>query len=232
MARRPENARALALLETVDADLFRDARCWFAGGTAISLRCDEFRVSRDIDFLCSSREGYRRLRQRVFDQGERGLFRREVAIAREFRADRYGIRFAVEVEGVPLKVEIVSEGRIDLEGIEDPTLPVPRLSDEDLVGEKFLANQDRYLDDAALGRDAFDLILLEHTLGRLPESALEKARAAYGSSVDVAWNKALERMKRRPRIRERWFELLGIDATARDIIEDRLESVPMEDEDR
>jgi hypothetical protein len=55
LAERPENRRALALLSTIDADFFAGAACWFAGGTAVSLLCGEYRVSRDIDFLCSSR---------------------------------------------------------------------------------------------------------------------------------------------------------------------------------
>jgi hypothetical protein len=95
LAKRPENRRIVALLGRVDAALFRDARCWFGGGSAVSLRCGEFRVSRDVDFLCASREGYRLLRQRVFDRGAPGLFARDVVVAREARADRYGIRLAL-----------------------------------------------------------------------------------------------------------------------------------------
>jgi hypothetical protein len=113
LAERPENVRTLALLERVDAELFRAARCWFGGGTAVSLRCGEFRVSRDVDFLCSSRDGYRLVRQRVFDRGAAGLFKGDVAVVREARADRYGIRLAAAVDGEPVKFEIVSEGRVE-----------------------------------------------------------------------------------------------------------------------
>ena len=44
------------------------------GGTAISSKLDEFRESRDMDFLRSSREGSRKLRHAVFRRGSSGLF--------------------------------------------------------------------------------------------------------------------------------------------------------------
>jgi hypothetical protein len=230
LVKRPENRRALALLSLVDAELFAQAECWFAGGTAVSLLCGEYRVSRDVDFLCSSRDGYRVLRQRVFERGAPGLFCREVEVLREARADRYGVRFAVKIEGESVKVEIVSEGRIDLSGLDDPALPVARLSNEDLVAEKLLANQDRHLDDGALGRDAFDLILLEHNLGGLPTAAFEKARAAYGPSIDTAWERALCRLQARAQLREHWEDQLAISPEARRLIKDRLAFVPLHED--
>ncbi len=220
----------IAALEGVDAALFRDAECWFGGGFAVALRCGEFRVSRDVDFLCASREGYRLLRQRLYDRGARGLFSRDMPLAREARADRYGIRMALDLDGVPLKFEIVSEGRIDLGGVDDTALPVARLTDVDLVAEKLLANEDRHLDDGALGRDAIDLLALEHTLGALPEAAWEKARGAYGPSVEHAWRRALQRLRDRPALLAR-----GLDATAtrpeiRAVIEARIAAIPASEE--
>lgn len=91
MAERPENRAALAALARLDAGLLREASCFFAGGTAVSLRCGEFRVSRDVDFLCASREGYRALRECVRQRGGLGIFAREVIVVREPRVDRYGI---------------------------------------------------------------------------------------------------------------------------------------------
>lgn len=38
MVERPEHVRVLALLSALDADFLKQAACWFAGGTAISLR--------------------------------------------------------------------------------------------------------------------------------------------------------------------------------------------------
>lgn len=226
MAERPENRLVFALLGLVDADLFRAAGCWFGGGSAVSLRCGEFRVSRDVDFLCSSRDGNRLLRERLHHHGAGGLFRAPVTLVREPRVDRYGIRMAVDVDGAPMKLEIVSEGRIDLVGTDDPALPVARLDDVDLVAEKLLANEDRLWDDGAMGRDVIDLLVLEHVLGGLPEAAWDKARAAYGPSVERAWPRALQWLRDRPTQRARWLDAMQVNEPSRDVIEARMETIP------
>jgi len=225
MVERSEHLRVLSLLSWLDGDLLRGAGCWFAGGTAVSLRCDEYRISHDVDFLCATREGYRALRERVFHENLRGLFTRDVDVVREVRADRYGIRAVVRVDGAPLKLEIVAEGRIDLAGTADPELPVARLTDEDLVAEKLLANADRFLDDSALARDVLDLMVLAHHLGELPAAAWEKARGAYGGSVDEAFARALERLRDRPELTERALTTLDVRPAAREIIAARLASL-------
>lgn len=226
MVERPEHRLALALLSSLDAPLLREAACWFAGGTAVSLRCGEYRVSRDVDLLCATREGYRRLREVVFDRGLRGLFTRDMKSLREVRTDRYGIRAVVEVDGVAMKIEIVSEGRIALAGMADPELPVARLTDEDLVAEKLLANADRFLDDSALGRDALDLILLRHHLGELPESAREKARGAYGDSIDRALERGVQRLRDQPKLLSRALATLDVLPAAREVILEHLATLP------
>lgn len=225
MVERSEHRRVLTLLSALDAGFFRETECWFAGGTAVSLRCGEYRISHDVDFLCATREGYRALRERVFHQGLRGFFTRDVEVVREVRADRYGIRAVVRVDGAPLKLEIVSEGRIALEGTADPELPVARLTDADLVAEKLLANADRFLDDSALSRDALDLVVLAHYLGELPAAAWEKARGAYGDSVDEAFERALRRLRDRPELVARALEMLDVRPEARDVIAARLAAV-------
>ena len=232
MTDRPEHAPLRALLSTVDAALCHDTDCWLGGGTAVSLRCDGFRLSRDVDFLCASRDGYARLRERVWQHDAQGLFTRPVTVVRPLRVDRYGIRVVVGVEATAIKLEIVSEGRIDLRGVDDPALPVPRLSDADLVAEKLLANEDRYADDATLSRDILDLILLEHTLGALPESAWIKARSAYGPSVDTAYTRALHRLRDRPDHLLRTLDGLSITAPARAVIAARLAQLPPSTDDR
>lgn len=220
----------IAALERVDAALFRDAECWFGGGSSVALRCGEFRTSRDVDFLCASREGYRLLRNRVFHQGARGLFAKEVVFAREARVDRYGIRMALDLEGHALKFEIVSEGRIDLRSDDDASLPVARLCDADLVAEKLLANEDRHLDDSALGRDAIDLLMLEHTLGSLPTVAWDKARGAYGPSVDRAWTRALQRLRDSPSRLARGLDAMAVRPDARALIEAKIAAIPATDD--
>ena len=229
MAERPENQLALAVLACADEGLLRACGAWLGGGTAVSLRCGEFRVSRGLDFLCASDGGYRELRLRVRADGIRGVFPRGVTGVREPRIDRYGIRFAVSYGDAILKVEIVSEGRIALDGVPDAALPVWRLTDCDLSAEKLLANDDRYLDDAALGRDMVDLLMLERALTALPAAAWEKARKAYGVSIDRAWHGALHRMRAKPELVAHVFASLGVSAEARDVVTKRLAELPIDE---
>ena len=144
MFKRPHHQRIAQLLARMDAALLREARCYFAGGTAIALQLEEFRESVDIDFLCADQTGYRMLRAAVFDHGLAALFPAGIEIIRDMRADRDGIRAVLAVESMPVKFEIVREARISLEPADVPGIPVPCLSRIDLFAEKLLANADRY----------------------------------------------------------------------------------------
>jgi hypothetical protein len=49
-------------LEAMDANLLLVNECFLGEGTAISLTNGEYRQSVDVDFVCSNKDGYRRLR--------------------------------------------------------------------------------------------------------------------------------------------------------------------------
>lgn len=112
----------------------------------------------------------------------------------DLRADQYGIRTFIEVEGVAVKFEIVREARIDLGGALDPTLGVPVLTREDLFAEKLLANADRSNDRSTWSRDAIDLGMMVSTWGPVPAQAWDKARRAYGAAIDAGLANALRRL--------------------------------------
>ena len=57
---RPEHHAVIAALHAIDVDLLASCRCWFGGGTAIVLDIGEYRLSKDINFLCTDADGYRR----------------------------------------------------------------------------------------------------------------------------------------------------------------------------
>lgn len=176
-----------------------DARCWFGGGTAIVMTHGEYRLSMDIDFLCSSQEGYRALRQAVTARGCAGVFGQPVNQLREFRCDQYGLRTAVELEGQRIKIEIVREGRIEVGGAYDERLGVPLLSVDDQFAEKLLANSDRGQDPATSYRDALDLgiLILGHG-GRVPDAGSAKAQGAYGDDVWRDAKRVTDHLRRRP----------------------------------
>ncbi|BAC89565.1 nucleotidyl transferase AbiEii/AbiGii toxin family protein [Gloeobacter violaceus] len=91
-AKRERHRRILEILARLDAEFLARCRALFGGGTLISLLHGEFRLSLDIDFLCSVDEGYRLLRTVIGERGYRALFasREGVLLHREIRADQYG----------------------------------------------------------------------------------------------------------------------------------------------
>lgn len=107
--------RIESLLEALDKDLLRDASCYLGGGTAIALRFGGFRESIGVDFLVSSTSGYREIRELVKTSGFDSLAVREIPVVRAPVTDQYGIRAVLEVGGVPIKFEIVLEGRLSFD---------------------------------------------------------------------------------------------------------------------
>jgi hypothetical protein len=195
MYRRPQHAKIVLALTALDAPLLLEAKCYFAGGTAISLQLDEYRRSDDIDFLCADADGYRRLRESVFDHGLKEIFPHGIDVLREHRSDQYGIRAILRVDGQPIKFEIIREGRIQLAGAAVPDLPVPCLAREDLYTERLLANVDRYLDGSALSRDILDLMVMERRWGPIPTESWKKAEQAYGAAIKAAYAKAKQALR-------------------------------------
>jgi len=188
---RPHHQRIAKVLAALDADVLVRARCLFGGGTAIALSCGEYRESIDIDFICASIDGYRELRNAVGTEDLGRLLKQPLPMARAPRVDQYGIRCALLVDDVPVKFEIVFEGRIEL----SPPLPNDRicgvwtLSHADRVATKLMANTDRWADDGVMSRDIIDLGVLSSD-GTLDAQGVAKAERAYGKSVATAFLKA------------------------------------------
>lgn len=212
---RIHHRRIASVLASLDATLLREHACWFGGGTAIALRQGEYRESIDIDFMVSELAGYRDLRHRL--RGARNLEpitragHEPVALEREVRADQYGIRTFLAVNGTPIKFEIVHEGRIhfDAPGRADKVCGVATLTRIDLAASKFLANADRWLDDSVFSRDAIDLAMLDLP-PRWLRPALQKAIDAYGATVLTDMQRALEALCERPERLMRCMQALSI----------------------
>ncbi|HEY7214487.1 MAG TPA: nucleotidyl transferase AbiEii/AbiGii toxin family protein [Thermoanaerobaculia bacterium] len=71
MFERPEHRLVLEVLQGLRSDVLADCRFLFAGGTRIVLGLQEYRVSKDVDFLCSQAEGYAQLRLAAIEVPER-----------------------------------------------------------------------------------------------------------------------------------------------------------------
>jgi len=181
---RPQHQNVLTALHCLDADFLNEARCFFGGGTHLAMTFGEYRESRDIDFLCSSREGFRLLREQVSQNSLGRIERQHLSLAREVRADRDGIRTFIDVNGARIKFEILLEARIDLAGELDPVLKVPVLGIECAIAEKLLANTDRGLDESTLSRDLVDLAFIILRVERAAFFAgMTMAEAVYGTAV-------------------------------------------------
>ncbi len=202
--------KILTILESLNSDVLRKSSAYFGGGTLIALDFEEYRWSKDVDFICPiASQGYKHLRNVVFDSGFQALFQdlSQIQIGRG-TANQYGIRMIATVDDVPIKVEIIAEARFELEPPRYPEWsPVACLSLGDCFTSKLLANADRFMDDGVESRDLIDLAVLRLQTP-IPQAALEKAENAY--EVLRPLERAVQRFQKRPDHREECFAGLQI----------------------
>ena len=134
-----------------------------------------------------------------------------LGVLREIRADQYGIRTQVQMDGRAIKLEIVREARITLETPtpNDTVCGVSTLTSLDLAASKLLANSDRQADDGVFSRDVIDLAMMDLQLPAL-RAALAKATEAYGPSVARDLGKAIDRLQNRPGWLERCMQAMAM----------------------
>ncbi|MBD2597151.1 nucleotidyl transferase AbiEii/AbiGii toxin family protein [Nostoc spongiaeforme FACHB-130] len=205
--------KILTILESLNSDILKEGSAYFGGGTLLALDFEEYRWSKDIDFISPvGVSGYKYLRTVVFDGGYEALFTdlSGIHIGRG-TTDQYGIRMIVIVDNLPIKTEIIAESRFQ----PDPPRytewsPVPCLSLIDCFTSKLLANSDRYMDDSVESRDLIDLAILR-LQSPIPEAAINKAENAY--EVIRPLKTAVKRFQERPDYREKCFLSLQIDET-------------------
>lgn len=180
---RPVHQNVIAVLGGLDRVALERTGCFFGGGTRIVLELGEYRESQDIDFLCADGVGYRALRESISESSLGLIARKSTKLAREVRADQYGVRTRIGDGASALKFEIVRESRIPLASAAIEGIPVPCLDRVSCFAEKFLANADRGLDRSTHSRDLIDLaFMLESWPGDAAEG-YRMACGAYGKSV-------------------------------------------------
>lgn len=215
MFERPHHQRIAHVLAALNGALLSQHGCLFGGGTCIALRHGEYRESVDIDFLVSDAAGYRELRQLVTGaQGLNALLRpgaEPLAVGREVRADQYGLRTQVQMDGQLIKFEMVREARIALEapGNSDAICGIATLTLLDLAASKLLANSAGQADDGVFSRDVIDLAMMDLRLPLL-QAALAKAELAYGASVARDLAKAIDRLQERAGWLERCMQAMAM----------------------
>ena len=210
MFEREFHQKILNILNQVNANFLLECGAYFGGGTLVSLNHGEYRLSKDIDFLCSTGTGYRLLRQKIAENQYNAIFNTQnnFNLPREIKADQYGVRFAIKVDEILIKFEIIMEGRIELGEPDYPRWsPVPCLNEIDSFAEKLLANSDRWNDSSVESRDLIDLAV-QRLKSPIPKEAIEKAETAY--PVIEPLKQAISFFQNHPDYRDKCFTALRI----------------------
>ena len=218
--KNPHHQRIERVLHALNPDVLTDCACYFGGGTAVALMLGEYRESVDIDFVCSSPDGFRTVRNLVSDTSLGALLRPGVELSRTrpVRRDQYGVRAWITIDETPIRLEFIQEARIEVSGGMIPELPVPVLARTDLFATKLLANADRWSDSSILYRDIIDLTAMTAAWGPIPDAAWGKARRAYGASVDQAYRKAQEHLQAHPELLDLAFTGMQIGDHGQEVV--------------
>ena len=209
----PYHQKIHLILDSLNASIFHEVGAYFGGGTLVTLLFNEYRWSKDIDFICPVGPGYRRLRELLGQSGnnQSTFFRKtdSIEFPRHLAADQYGVRFLVVADGAPIKFEIVAENRIQLERHDEfDWTSLPCLSEVDRFAEKLLANADRWNDESIESRDLIDLAVMRAN-GNIPKQSIEKSESAY--PVIDPLEKALRKFRLSERYRNKCFDALQIE---------------------
>ncbi|WP_295406166.1 nucleotidyl transferase AbiEii/AbiGii toxin family protein [uncultured Thiocystis sp.] len=225
MFRRAHHRRIVGLLSSMNAAFLAETQCCFGGGTCAALLLGEYRESVDMGFLCSHAPGDRDLRNTVTNLSLGELFLTPPTLLREVRADRYGIRTILAVEDVPIKFEIVLEGRVSLQCESVALLPVPILDRASQMVEKLLANSDRSADRSVCARDLIDLTMMIEHWGEPGAEVWERAEGAYGPAVRADLEKARKVFQEDPGFLDACLARLDVSRDAQALIRRRFAGV-------
>lgn len=210
MFEREFNQKILNIINQLNDIFLLECGAYFGGDTLISLNHGEYRLSKDIDFLCSTGIGYRLLRKKIAENQYNALFNTQnnLNLPGEIKANQYGVRFAIIFDETLIKFEIIMEGRIELGEPAYPSWsPVPCLNEIDGFAEKLLANSDRWNDSSVESRDLIDLAV-QRLKSPIPGEAIEKAETAY--PVIEPLKKAVSFFQNNPDYRDKCFTALRI----------------------
>ncbi|MDZ4190201.1 MAG: hypothetical protein U1D25_19130 [Hydrogenophaga sp.] len=142
-----------------------------------------------------------------------------MAVSHPIRADQYGIRTQVPIDGQAIKLEIVREARIALHppGPKDVICGIATLTPLDLAASTLLANSDRQADDGVFSRDVIDLAMMNLQLPVLRQ-ALAKAEQAYGLAVTRDLGKAIDRLQVRTGWLDRCMQAMAINTVPKALL--------------
>jgi hypothetical protein len=205
-----QHQKILKILEHLDADFLLNCQTYFGGGTLVSLRHGEHRLSNDIDLVCSMNEGYPTLRQRLYKKGYDALFTGlgGLALPREMQVSQYAVRFPVFVDDVQIRFEIVAEGHITLGKPSQPDWsPIPCVNVLDSFSQKLMANADRWPDSRLHRRDLIDLAIMRLAYPT-PDESVHQAERWY--PVIEPLGQAIQQFQQSDSLRQDCYEVLQV----------------------
>ena len=205
---RPCHIRALDLIERLDSGFLNKAGCYFGGGTRLTMTLGEYRESNDVDFLCSDAAGWRALKSTITNTSLGSVFTHPPELLREVRSDRDAIRTFVQIQGAPVKLEIIKEGNLSLTGETSECLPIVVVDQASSVAQKLLANTDRGRDPAFGFRDIVDIaVIVQSWEESVFQEGWRRASGAYGDqSIRKGVSNTLDLIEKEPRL---WRESLS-----------------------
>ncbi len=211
----------LELFSSLDPAFLAETHSRVGGGAALSLLLGDYRGTSDLDILCFTEPGYRKIRETVSSSSLGHVFKKTPSLAREVRIDRYAVRAFVHQPppARPLKFEIVRE-----DGCCDPCANiqllhgVPVLSRLEFFATKLLANASRATDRAFMNRDMWDLVVMITNWGDPPLWSWEAARRIVGADVNKGWHLALDTLLASSQWRTESLNALDMDVAWSDIL--------------
>ncbi|MGQ0752007.1 MAG: nucleotidyl transferase AbiEii/AbiGii toxin family protein [Betaproteobacteria bacterium] len=216
MYSRPRHATVASVLSALNSEFLGRSKCFFGGGTRVVLELKEYRESADIDLLCSDQQGYRAVRSAITNTSLGEIASQPITLAREVRADQYGMRTVVKVGEELIKFEIIREGRIDLGGMSVKDIHVPCLDRKCCFAEKILANDDRWIDESVLNRDIIDLAYMIEAWGPgLFLDGMSLAHRAYGDTVLKSIRSAAQKLMEKKTYYRKCVEGLRVTRTSK-----------------
>ena len=193
----------LDLIGRMNLELLTKAACFLGGANAIAMDVGAYRTSDGICFLCSSRQGWSRLRTAFFESNFEAFFPNgDVSAESEFFADQSGIHGWVSIDRRMVKIELITESRVDLEGHMNEAFGVLQLGMPSMFCEMLMTNADRGSDLNSMNRDILDILMMERRWGPLPEIVMQRAVDAYGPVVQVALEQSRAMIGSRVRLDE------------------------------
>lgn len=170
-------------IKNLQEKIFLENQIYFGGGSAIALKYDEFRFSKDLDFLSSSKNGFYQLKNRIREDGISYLLKNEELIkVIDCKTNNYKITILLEMEETPLKIEILHTLDFKIEGDFNKELNIPQLSINDMFAQKISACIDRGLDKNTYGRDLLDLCVLLDKNKTINNDVLDNIENIYGKN--------------------------------------------------